>query len=172
MVAKVLVLNAFYEPCRIVTWERAVCLLYDNKAEIVETVGDEVLRSPSVTMPMPSVIRQTRKTRSRKVSIKFSRQNVYSRDGYACQYCGAQKDAHLLNYDHVLPRARGGKTTWENIVAACFPCNTRKGDRTPEEAKMPLKRNPRKPAWLPIISKRFDVKTIPENWRPYLAEAA
>lgn len=168
---RVLVLDMFYRPERIVGWERAVCMLYDGKAEAVESLP-EVLRSPSVSMQMPSVIRKLRKGRTRKVSIKFSRQNVLLRDGNSCQYCLAPFEPPRLNYDHVLPRSRGGKTEWENIVMACYVCNAKKANRTPAEAGMALRRAPRKPDWLPIVSKRFDLNTVPETWRPYLAAAA
>lgn len=167
---RVLVLDSFWQPTRIVSWERAVCMLWDQKAEVIEET-EEILRSPSMQMHMPSVIRTVRKSKTRKTSIKFSRPNVLSRDGYQCQYCGGAFDAHELNYDHVVPRSHGGKTCWDNVVASCYPCNSRKADRTPEQAGMKLLRQPRKPAWLPIVTKRFDVRTIPESWRPYLQAA-
>jgi len=170
METRVLVLDMFYRPERIVDWQRAVCLIYDNKVEVIEEF-DEVLRSPSVSMKMPSVIRKVKKSRTRKVSIKFSRQNVLLRDGNECGYCHHVFEPRALNYDHVLPRSRGGRTEWDNIVMACYVCNAKKGDRTPAEAKMPLRRAPRKPEWLPIVSKRFDMSTVPETWRPYLVAA-
>lgn len=168
---RVLVLDAFYQPSRVVSWERAICMLYDERAEVVENTS-EVVSSPSVTMHVPSIIRMTRKTRSRKVSIKFSRANVLLRDGHTCQYCRREFEPHQINCDHVLPRSRGGRTEWENIVAACYPCNGRKGDRTPGEAKMPLLREPRKPHWLPVVPKKFDLKTVPDSWRGYFSRAA
>ncbi len=169
---RVLVLNLYYEPSRVIDWQRAVCLIYDTKAEIVEAVAGEFLRSPSMSMPMPSIIRTLAKPRNRKVSVKFSRANVLLRDGYRCMYCGESFEARDLNYDHVLPRSRNGKTCFENIVAACYPCNGKKGDRTPAEARMPLLKTPRRPDWLPVMHKKFDLKTAPELWRPYLAKAA
>jgi len=167
---RVLVLNANYEPIRVVTWERAVCMIYTQSAEIVEST-DEVLRSPSMSMNMPSVIRTIRRPRHRKVSIKFSRANVLLRDANCCQYCGNEFEPAKLNYDHVLPRSRGGKTDWSNIVMSCYACNAKKGDRTPTEAKMTLLSTPKKPTWLPVVNKRIDVKSVPESWRPYLAAA-
>jgi 5-methylcytosine-specific restriction endonuclease McrA len=168
---KVLVLNMYYQPERIVDWQRAVCLIYDGKADLIERYEGELLRSPSMSMEFPSVIRKTKKSRMRKVSIKFSRQNVLLRDGNTCQYCQVPFEPRELNYDHVLPRSRKGKTEWDNIVMSCYPCNEKKGDRTPAEAKMQLKRAPRKPDWLPIVSKRFDLGAVPETWRPYLVAA-
>jgi 5-methylcytosine-specific restriction endonuclease McrA len=167
---RVLVLDAHYQPSQVVTWERAICLLYDGKAETVEET-DEVIRSPSVSMRMPSIIRMTRRPRSRKVSIKFSRANMLLRDQHTCQYCGNVFEPKELNYDHVTPRSRGGSTHWENIVMSCFECNARKGDRTPEQAKMPLLKQPRKPTWLPVVPKKFDLRTVPEAWRPYFKAA-
>ena len=168
---RVLVLDVFYQPSRVVPWERAICLLYDQKAEIVEST-DEVIRSPSLQMQMPSIIRMSRKSRYRKVSIKFSRANVLLRDGHRCLYCGNEFEAHQLNYDHVVPRSRGGKTDWDNIVAACYRCNSKKGDRTPSEAKMPLLMQPKKPVWLPVVPKRFDLRSVPESWKVYFGKAA
>lgn len=168
---RVLVLDAFYQPYRVVSWETAVCRLYSGRAEVIEST-DEVLRSPSMSMQMPSIIRMLKKPRTRKVSIKFSRANVLLRDGHTCMYCGQEREPHELNYDHVVPRSRGGRTEWDNIVAACYPCNAKKGDRTPEEAKMPLRRHPRKPVWLPVVPKKFDLRTVPESWRVYFRQAA
>lgn len=170
MEKRVLVLDSFYRPIGVRSWQRAVCMLYTGAAEMVEEY-DDVLRSPSLTMKMPCVVRVLRKTKSKKQSIKFSRQNVLCRDGSQCQYCGGTFEAEDLNYDHVLPRSRGGKTNWENVVTSCYPCNGKKGNRTPEEAGMALLRLPRKPTWLPITPKRYNVVAMPEQWRPYLAAA-
>lgn len=168
---RVLILDTGWQAHRIVSWEKAVCMLFDGKAEVVSEFEDD-LRSPSFTMKMPAVIRMTKKTRAKKVSIKFSRENVLTRDGFQCQYCLGEFARDELTYDHVLPRSRGGKTCWENIVAACYECNSKKGDRTPDEASMPLRRAPRKPAWLPVTTKRFNVVRMPEQWRPFLQQAA
>lgn len=165
---RVLVLDQSYQPHRIVSWQRAVCLMYDEKAELVERVEGETLKSPSMEMDMPSVIRLLTRPRTKKQSIKFSRVNVMTRDGYRCQYCAARKPMHKLNYDHVLPRSRGGRTSWENVVTACYPCNAKKGDRTPVEAGMVLMKTPTKPAWLPVTSARFDMSRVPAAWYPYL----
>lgn len=168
---RVLVLNAHYQPTRVVSWERAICMLYDQKAEMIEGTG-EVIRSPSMQMEMPSIVRMKRKPRTKKVSIKFSRANVLLRDGHRCLYCGCDFEPEQLNYDHVVPRSRGGKTDWDNIVSSCYGCNARKGDRTPEEAKMPLLMRPKKPVWLPVVPKKFDLRTVPPSWRSYFGQAA
>ena len=171
-VKRVLVLDTSHRAHRIVSWQRAICMLYDGKVEVLYEYDGEVINSPSISIPMPSVVRMLKKTRSTKASIKFSRENVFCRDGFQCQYCGGEFDARNLNYDHVVPRSRGGKTCWENVVAACFPCNEAKANRTPDEAGMPLKRLPRKPAWLPVTTKRFNIVHMPEEWRVYLPQVA
>lgn len=169
--SRVLVLDVFYRPHRIVPWERAVCLLFDGKAAAVVEY-DETIRSPSLTMQKPAVIRMTRAARFGRRPIKFCRENVLTRDGFQCQYCARRLEAHELTYDHVLPRSRGGATHWENIVAACYACNCRKANRTPAEAGMPLLRTPRRPVWLPIVAKRFNIRSMPDLWRPFMGQAA
>jgi len=162
------VLDQSYLPHRIVSWQRAVCMLFDGKAEIVEE-GAGTLRSPSIEMAMPSVVRLRGRARSaRRPPIRFSRINVMTRDGFRCQYCGVKLAMCKLSYDHVLPRSRGGKTNWENVVTACTPCNSKKGDRTPSEAGMSLLKTPVKPSWLPVTSHRFVLHRVPREWYPYL----
>lgn len=168
---RVLVLDMHYRPHRIVSWERAICMMVDEKVDVVEEF-DEVIRSPSISIRMPAVIRMRRKAKLKNYTVRFSRTNVMTRDAYQCQYCEGIFDAKDLNLDHVWPRSRGGKTCWENIVASCYDCNAKKGDQTPEEAGMKLVRQPRRPAWLPITTRRFNVRSMPEIWRPYLGLAA
>ena len=163
-----LVLDQGYQPQRIVPWQRAVCLLFVGKAELVEEYAGELIRSPSVCMPMPSVVRMTRAARRHRRTVRFSRAHVLLRDGFRCQYCSDAKRADELTYDHVVPRSRGGPTTWENIVAACRPCNGQKGSRTPEEARMNLLKRPVKPAWLPPLKSVTVSAGIPDSWRMFL----
>lgn len=98
--------------------------------------------------------------------VKFTRHNVFERDGYFCQYCGEKYDTAYLNLDHVIPKERGGKTTWENVVCSCIRCNSKKGNRTPQEAGMKLLKKPKKPKWRPLfISGKFP---IDESWERFL----
>lgn len=162
----VLVLNASYEPLSIVSFRRATCLVLDDKAEIIEHDG-LVLRSPSVTLPVPSVVRLRYMVRvARRRQAVLSRRAVFARDDHTCQYCGGPADS----IDHVLPRSRGGGHDWENLVAACRRCNLAKRDRTPEEAGMRLRRPgcpPRPRSWVVVGASR-----MPEAWKPYLARAS
>lgn len=161
---RTLVLDQSYQPHRIVTWQRAVSMLFVGKAEVVEEY-DDIIRSVSLAMRMPAVVRLPRANASRKKSIKFSRLNVMMRDGFACQYCGKKKAMRELTYDHVLPRAQGGRTTWGNIVTACRKCNETKANRTPEEARMKLLSRPTKPTWLPTGKFYVDSSRVPETWK-------
>jgi len=138
-----------------------------GKVEVIEEYNREI-HSVSFTIKLPAVVRLLRMVKRPKGTVKFSRQNIYARDRYQCQYCGARKPAEELTYDHVLPKARGGKTAWENIVTCCVECNRKKGGRTPAEARMKLIRKPKRPTWLPAIRITIGFKEIPESWRDYL----
>ena len=167
---RTLVLDQSYQPHRIVSWQKAITLLYVGKAEVLEEYED-IVRSVSLAMRMPSVVRLSRHAGRRKRTLKFSRINVMMRDDFSCQYCGEQKTMRELTYDHVLPKTRGGKTTWENIVTACRHCNSRKADRTPEEAGMALRKKPKQPTWLPTGSFYVDSSRIPDTWKDWVSWA-
>ena len=145
--AQALVLNATYEPLSVVSARRAVVLLVRNKAELIES-KDRTFRSEKMSIPVPSVIRLLRYVRvPYRRRVPLNRRAVFARDAHTCQYCAAPAE----NIDHIVPRSRGGSHTWENVVAACRRCNTKKGDRTPGEASMCLGRVPRAPrehGWL------------------------
>ncbi|MBA3289396.1 MAG: HNH endonuclease [Acidimicrobiia bacterium] len=161
-----LVLNASFEPLSVVPARRAVWLVFAEKADLVEEDGTE-LHSPSITLPSPLVIRlryMVKVPYHRRTAL--SRRAVFARDDYRCQYCGTVADS----IDHVLPRSRGGEHIWENVAAACRPCNLAKRDRTPDEAGMRLARPcraPRSSSWV-VVS----VARVPEAWKPYLALAS
>jgi 5-methylcytosine-specific restriction endonuclease McrA len=162
-----LVLNQGYEPIKIVPWWRAVQLLALGKVEVVEEYDRDV-RSTYLVIKMPAVVRLVRAFRRHRKPVKFSRVNIYGRDNYRCQYCGHKKPIVDLTYDHVLPRSRGGLTTWTNIVTACSTCNLKKADRTPSEARMPLLREPKQPVDLPAILIKVSSESAPAAWRDYL----
>jgi 5-methylcytosine-specific restriction endonuclease McrA len=142
--------------------------MYENEKKVrVLEEYDETVSSPSVTMYVPAVMMLTRKIPPLKKGVKFSRINVLTRDHFTCQYCGDTLPIAELNYDHVVPRKQGGKTTWDNIVAACYSCNGKKGARTPEQANMRLLRHPAKPHALPLHAV-FVKGSLPDVWKPYL----
>jgi 5-methylcytosine-specific restriction endonuclease McrA len=142
MESHVLVLNQNYEPINVCNARRAFVLLNRGKAEVLET-GPGHMRSPSAAFPLPSVIRLVYLVRRPRPQMRLTRREVFLRDRYTCQYCGRQ--GRDLTLDHVFPRHRGGRHTWENLVAACKSCNHRKAGRTPSEARMDLVREPRQP---------------------------
>ncbi len=169
-----LVLSSGYEPVARVHWQRAVALLFQGKVEVVEEYDDKEIRAVTFTIKMPSVVRFLRAIRGKKKAVKFSRQNVYARDGGRCQYCTLQVARFEATYDHVVPRSRGGKTTWENIVIACVPCNQKKGGRTPAQASMKLRTQPVRPKKLPeVLTFTFTFQPgMPDSWRAWLRDVA
>jgi 5-methylcytosine-specific restriction endonuclease McrA len=146
----VLVLNASYEPLQLVRLERAIKLIYLAKAEIVEATSGQV-RAWLTEIARPSVIRLLRYVKLPHRKPPCTRRSVLLRDGYTCQYCGAQPGHHLLTLDHVIPRTQGGRTSWENLVTACRSCNHTKGGRTPQAAHMTLRSTPSQPNWLTML---------------------
>lgn len=163
-----LVLDQSYQPIQVVDWQRAVTLLFQGKVEVIET-HDEEIHSISLTMKIPSVIRMLSSIRMKKrAPVKFTRLNVFSRDGFMCGYCGEKKHADDLTFDHVVPVIQGGKKSWTNIITACEPCNSRKEGRTPEQAKMKLLRKPKQPIWAQCVTVTIGMKKTPETWKDYL----
>jgi 5-methylcytosine-specific restriction endonuclease McrA len=166
----VLFLDADMTPLRVETWQRAFCDLVLGKVQVIEYSRDRTIRGIGRDYPMPSVVRVVRRFRRDRARVKFSRINIYARDRFVCQYDGRRYASEDLTFDHVLPRSRGGRTTWDNIVTCCVPCNSEKGDRTPEEAAMPLLSRPRKPRYVPAITVAMDPARMPEEWRGYWSD--
>jgi 5-methylcytosine-specific restriction endonuclease McrA len=164
-----LLLNATYEPLKIVHWQKAVTLWYQGKVEVI-SVYDREVRSVTFTFRLPSVIRLLRRVRIKRRFdyVPFSRANIYARDKYTCQYCGHALPTSDLTFDHVIPVAQGGRKDWENIVTCCMTCNRRKGGRTPDEADMRLIRPPRRPDKAPALRITIGLRTAPESWHDYL----
>jgi 5-methylcytosine-specific restriction endonuclease McrA len=146
----VLVLNATFEPLSLVSVRRAVVLLLREKAELVETT-ERVLCSTNRALPEPLVIRLTRYVRLPHRSVPPTRAAVMLRDAYTCQYCHDTPSRHELTVDHVLPRSRGGRHDWSNLVTACQACNHKKGNMLPEEAGMLLPRKPFEPSYVALV---------------------
>ena len=164
---QVLLLNITYEPLKIINWKKAITMLCLGKVEVIEEYDHEI-RSVSFSLRLPSVVRLLKLIKRPQNPIKFSRQNIYARDRYKCQYCGRQFPSEELTYDHVLPKSRGGKTQWGNIVTCCVDCNRKKGGRTPEEAAIKLVRKPARPSWIPALRITIGFQKVPETWRDYL----
>jgi 5-methylcytosine-specific restriction endonuclease McrA len=164
----VLVLNASYEPINVCTVRRAAVLIIKNRAEIIEH-GMFGLHAESLTLPRPEVIRLTTYVKIPRDAHrrKITRRAVFARDRWTCQYCGHERGG--LTVDHVVPRSKGGASSWDNIVTCCAPCNRRKGDRLPRQASMKPRRKPRAPSATIFI--HVAAPTIPAAWEQYLAAA-
>jgi 5-methylcytosine-specific restriction endonuclease McrA len=165
-----LLLNASYEPLKVVHWRKAITLWCQGKVEVI-AVHDREIRSVTVSFKLPSVIRLLRfvKIKRRFDYVPFSRENIYTRDGDTCQYCNEVFPRAELTFDHVVPVAQGGGKDWENIVTCCVDCNRRKGGRTPAEAGMHLVKVPKRPDSHAIrVTLKIGLRSTPESWRDYL----
>ena len=159
----VLVLNANYSPMTVCTAKRAISLHFLDKIDILSNY-EEKINSPSLSLELPSVIKIRTYIKNNNMAVEISRKNILARDNYKCQYCG--KQSMSLTVDHVIPKFRNGQDTWENLVAACKNCNQLKGEKTPEEAKMPLIKKPKRPNRIHYFQRL--VKDKQADWRPYL----
>ncbi len=183
----VLVLNADHVPLRVVPWQRAICLILEDKAMMLAAYAHRALRSATQTFPHPAVVALHRYCQYRH-RVRFTRANVLARDGYTCQYCGRQPvrasgppDLAQLTIDHVVPRAQADAqgrvvvdgrvhrvTSWHNVTTACADCNGAKAARTPQEAGMSLRRAPRVPTPLDMVWMAAFAVDVPEEWMDYL----
>lgn len=169
---KVLLLNNEFEPLNITSWKRAVVLLIKGKAEYIEKVEDIDNYIKVGQYYIPRTIKLTYEMAIPELELPFSRENIYLRDEYTCQYCGRKFDASELTLDHVHPKSRGGATDWDNIVACCKACNQYKADGTPEEAGMELLQTPQKPQdyWVFEFSKKNSIDG--KYWKDYYKTAS
>jgi 5-methylcytosine-specific restriction endonuclease McrA len=162
-----LLLNTTFEPIAVVSWKKAVTLVFLQKVEVL-SVYDREVKSISRSVRLPAVIRLLRFVRNGRGGVKFSRRNVFLRDDFTCQYCGKRFDAKHLTCDHLIPRSRGGVTEWTNIVTSCICCNLRKGDKLPEEREMFPRRRPYRPTGYQLLLLGSEVKVLPDYWQDYI----
>ncbi|NSW58469.1 MAG: HNH endonuclease [Armatimonadetes bacterium] len=166
MDGRVLVLNQNYEPLNVCTWQRAVALLFLDKAVAIEHDG-KILRASNTAVRLPTVVRLNYLVKRPLPEVRISRSSIMARDANTCQYCGAK--SKTLTLDHVLPKDRGGAHTWENVVACCTECNNKKGNRTPSEAGMKLRKRPGRPRFIPYLNyPTFRAAVKRPEWRDYL----
>lgn len=183
---RTLLLSNAYEPLGAITLARAMKMISKGKVEIIEEYDWNIRPEPSnfeadvdvgagkivkrtmIVFKAPAVVRLLSAFIRRRRKVKFSRVNLYARDNYTCQYCQTKFRLAELTLDHVVPRTQGGKTTWTNLVAACSPCNLKKGGRTPDQAGMSLRKQPTQPSWNPAITITVSTVSVPDAWRDYL----
>ena len=193
--ASVLVLNKLYMAVHIISVRRAFCLLFKDLAEVVTVdegrylsydfeswrevsearsdfrgPDEDYIRTVNFEIQVPRVIRLLTYDRYPKQKVKFNRRNIFARDGNRCQYCGKRFPTSELSLDHVMPRSRGGRATWENIVCACLKCNVRKGGRTPTEARMALIKEPIIPKTSPSLCLKLTNRKY-TSWKAFLDNA-
>lgn len=160
-----LVLSKSWVASRVVAWQEAMRLVFSGRAETIEYHDDHKVRTIDKTFQMPSVIRMYTGKYYRPRKANFSKKNVFFRDNGQCQYCSKKLKISESTFDHVVPKSQGGKTSWENIVLACSPCNQKKADRTPKQANMLLLKKPVAPKAAPSVKATTTVK---ERWLNYL----
>lgn len=167
IVRDTLLLDLGYRPVKVIPWQRALCMHFVGKVEVL-CAHEWNVHSVKLSYPAPAVVRLLRRQVTRPLHVRFSRENVYLRDGHKCQYCGIRCGPRELTLDHVVPRSRGGKTTWKNVVTACVACNRKKGRDSPEQAGMRLRCVPAKPAWLAPRLLHLGEEQVPPIWRDWL----
>lgn len=168
---KVLLLDQSFAPVKVVNWQKALCLVFLEKAEVVSINENFSVRSATASHPVPSIIRLVNKAKIKPSKIRFSRLNIYKRDNFKCQYCGNFFNVKELTLDHVVPRSKGGKTSWINVTSSCYPCNSKKRDKTPQQANMRLLTQPKYPSYFSGASIiRFYLDEVPEDWKMWLGE--
>jgi 5-methylcytosine-specific restriction endonuclease McrA len=180
-----LVLNRYWQPVNVATVARSLTMLWNESAHVVDPddfrlyswadwarlapkEGEPFIRTLTFRLRVPEVVTLTRYDRLRVSTVTFSRRNLFKRDHSSCQYCGARPGSAELTIDHVLPRSQGGTSTWENCVLACVSCNARKANRTPDQAKMRLRKPPVRPSWKPLYASS-PIRI--ESWSRFLSEA-
>ena len=194
--SSVLVLNKMFMAVHVISVRRAFCLLAKQQAEVVSVEDgqylsydfeswaelsafradhfreehDDWVRTPTVEIQAPRVIRLLEYDKVPRQAVKFNRRNIFARDNNQCQYCGRKFITSELSLDHVVPRSQGGGTTWENIVCACVQCNVRKGGRTPRQANLTLIRKPEKPKRSPMLNMKLSQKKY-HTWQSFLETA-
>lgn len=165
---KSLLLNASYEPMKVLHWQKGMLLWLQDKVEVLEFHSAKA-RTVSSSFQLPSILRLKTYIKPRPHGVRFCRENVYLRDQYTCQYCRIKFAAKDLTLDHVVPASQGGEKSWTNVVTACRCCNQKKANRTPKLANMPLLKEPRPPTWLPSFENvESKAQTFPLSWIQYL----
>jgi len=162
---RVLVLNQDFSPLMVCSVERAFILVFLNKSELIKPANGHKLHTVTASFPMPSVIRLNRYVNAPYKGVNLTRQNIFKRDNFECQYCGTKRD---LTIDHVIPRAKGGADTWTNLVTACKKCNAKKGNHTLEGSSLTLRRRPYKPSYAIFLKDHMNGQA--SEWDPFLSD--
>ncbi len=166
---RALLLDNTYFPVRIVSWQKAMILILTNRAEIVEEYQDQKVRTVTHSFNLPKIIKLFARHKNTQ-HVKFTRFNLFLRDNFQCQYCYEKFPLQKLTFDHVIPQCKGGRTSWENVVACCHPCNLKKGSKSPEQVGMALMKKPKQPSWSPQLCLKIR-RDDPAEWRAWLPKS-
>lgn len=164
---RTLVIDNSMQPIKVISWQDAILMVLKNKAKVIDEYDNVLIRSASQAYKLPSILMILNKSK-RKKEINFSKKAVFYRDNYTCAYCGDKFALSKLTQDHVIPVCQGGLKSWENIVTACHECNSKKGGRTPDEARMELKYSPYKPKWHPSLFIQLKNSDPIEKWEMWV----
>lgn len=162
----VLVLDASYRPIKQISWKKAMIMYFQEKIEIIKEYEDKWISSPNKRFKIPAVVRLIDFIFKFPFGVKMTRINILIRDNSECQYCNKKLNRKRFTVDHVIPRSKGGKTSWENLVACCAKCNTLKGDKSPKEVALTLKKTPVQPK---VNLFRYIHGETPEAWLDFLS---
>lgn len=187
-----LILSRSYSPQRIVNRDKAICMIFNNRVTSVLETTDELMGTikyenfgslryvvkaygrnhgdgnGDLLVYSPSVIHSVKKDYDVIRDVSFTRSHIYKRDNYTCQYCGKEKPDNELNWDHVIPKSKGGPTSWENIVTSCTSCNIKKGNKMLDQIGFTLRKKPTRPSWYQLFRYEITKNTINKTWLPYV----
>lgn len=165
---KVLLLDSGWQPVTIISWEKAIRLVFLEKAEIIKEYKNEKIRTVSKEFSAPAIVKVNYSNRGEKNKISCSSSNIFYRDKYTCAYCGKKTQKNELTLDHIYPVSQGGKRSWKNLITACRKCNQKKGSRTPKEAGMPLLWKPKEPKWSFAFALKLSQNDPIGYWSEYI----
>lgn len=168
MFQRTLVIDNTMQPVDVIDWQKAILLVLTNKAKVLDEYDNILIRSASQAYKLPSILMLMSKS-YRKKEVNFSRRGVFYRDNYTCGYCERKFKTSDLTLDHIVPVCQGGDKNWENIISACHKCNTKKGGRTPSQARMELKVKPYKPSWNPSMFIQLKKSDPLEKWQDWIS---
>ena len=163
---RTLLLDNTFFPVEVITWQKAIVLLFTGRAEIVDEYEDNHIQTGHVLIPRPKILRLFNRHKTSR-TVKFTRINVFLRDNYTCQYCQTKLPHKDLTFDHVIAQSKGGPTSWENIVTCCRGCNTKKGNKDLKDTNLKLLKEPKEPNWHPSLCLKLK-KSDPKEWTDWI----
>jgi 5-methylcytosine-specific restriction endonuclease McrA len=163
-----LVIDRDFQPIMIINWQKAFCLIFTGKAEVIKESDSRLIHSSYKVFKFPTVIQIFTRV-NYSVRVTLNRWSIFARDNFSCAYCGVVQTKKELSLDHIHPVSKGGKSSWENLITACQKCNQKKSDKTAEEAGLKMRLKPYRPVWSPsFMMSVYQIKTINDDWKDFL----